>query len=220
MPPIADFATLAAQPAPGLDELALALAAEFGPIDAASALAELDRLGAELGEAAGRTPRTQAEACRLVLGERHGFSGDREDYDHPRNSRLDEVLRRRRGLPILLSVVYVEAARRAGVPLAGVGLPGHFVVGHFGVDPPLLLDPFAGGVRLRAQAPAQLVRPWNAHETSLRMLSNLVASYAVRGDLYNAIQAAHLRLALPLDAANRRRLEGELRSLQQRLAGR
>ena len=60
---------------------------------------------------------------------------------------LDLVLTRRRGLPILLSVVYVEVARRAGIQIAGVGLPGHFVVGHFGTDPPVLLDPFAGGGR-------------------------------------------------------------------------
>ena len=66
-------------------------------------------------------------------------------YDHPDNSMLDLVLTRRRGLPILLSVVYVEVARRAGIELAGVGLPGHFVVGHFGAEPAALLDPFAGG---------------------------------------------------------------------------
>ena len=76
---------------------------------------------------------------------------------------LDRVLERRRGLPILLSAVYVEVARRADVPLAGVGLPGHYVVGHFGGAEPLLLDPFNGGVEVTGDAPAALVRPWSPH---------------------------------------------------------
>jgi regulator of sirC expression with transglutaminase-like and TPR domain len=145
------------------------------------------------------SPFDAVEACRVVLSERHGFAGDRVEYDHPHNSMLDLVLERRRGLPIALSVVYVEAARRAGIELAGVGLPGHFVAGHFGVDPPLLLDPFGGGTRFAADGGPGTVRPWGRHETVLRMLNNLVASYRQRGDLARAIRAAELRLALRLD---------------------
>ena len=130
---------------------------------------------------------------------------------------LDRVLERRRGLPILLSVVYVEVARRAGVPLAGVGLPGHYVVGHFGAPEPLLLDPFGGGVRITPDAPASLVRPWTPHETAMRMLNNLVPSYRRRGDLAGAIRAAELRLALPAAEALRDTLATELRTLQARL---
>lgn len=124
--------------------LALALAAEFRDVDAADAIARLDILGAEVARASEQTDRTsesQALVCGRTIGAAHGFVGDREHYDNPGNSMLDLVLRRRRGLPILLSVVYVEAARRAAIPIAGVGLPGHFVVGHFGTDPPVLLDP-------------------------------------------------------------------------------
>ena len=110
------FATLAAAPGPGLAELALALAAEFRRVDDALALAELERLGAELGRETCGSPLEQADACRLVLGERNGFVGNREEYDHPDNSMLDLVLERRTGLPIVLSVVYVEAARLAGIP--------------------------------------------------------------------------------------------------------
>src|SRR5450755_4022683 len=68
-------------------------------------------------------PRSWRFACGQLLGAAHGFAGNRERYDDPDNSMLDLVLARRRGLPILLSVVYIEVARRGGIPLAGVGLP-------------------------------------------------------------------------------------------------
>ena len=211
------FAEAAARTDATLDELALALAAEFRAVDEAASLAELDRLGSELAAEAPRSPDEEADACRLVLGERHGFTGNRDDYDHPANSMLDLVLERRTGLPILLSVVYCEVARRAGVALAGVGLPGHYVVGHFGVEPPILLDPFAGGTRVVGEVAGDIVRAWSPHETALRMLNNLVAAYSARGDLGNAIRAADLRLALPVTNAARGHLDLELRRLRARL---
>jgi len=229
---VPSFAVLARRPDAGLDALALALAAEFRAVDAAAALAALDGLGAELAEDLARGPSgdsgapagdgaerasAEARACAELLGRRHGFAGDQERYDDPRNSMLDVVLERRCGLPILLSVVYVEVARRAGVALAGVGLPGHFVVGHFGGPAPVLLDPFAGGAEVEGEPPAALVRPWGPHETALRMLNNLVASFQRRGDLARAIRAATLRLALPADAALHDALETELRAMRARL---
>jgi regulator of sirC expression with transglutaminase-like and TPR domain len=211
------FVRLAAQADPRLDELALALAAEFREADAAGALARLDALGAEVAREPAGSAEAEAAALRRVLGERHGFRGRSDDYDHPDNSMLDLVLERCAGLPILLSVVYVEVARRAGIELARVGLPGHFVVGHFGVDPPLLLDPFGGGAPVEADAPAGLVRPWLPHETALRVLNNLVASYTSRHDLARAIRAAELRVALPLADDARAGLEAQLRALRARL---
>ena len=208
------FSVLAAQPEPPLDELALALAAELRETDAAGAIEELDRLGEELRPAAGGDPASEVRALRGLLGEQHGFAGDREQYDHPDNSMLDLVLERRRGLPILLSVVYVEVARRAGVALAGVGLPGHFVAGHFGAEPPLLLDPFGGGAAVEA---GEGVRPWSAPETAVRMLNNLTASYRRRADLARAIRAAEMRLELPVEEAYRAPFETELRALRARL---
>jgi regulator of sirC expression with transglutaminase-like and TPR domain len=212
-----DFATLASNPDPPVEELALALAAELRETDSDRALERLDALGEELAESAGPSPPEEAFACTEVLGGRRGLAGDREEYDNPRNSMLDVVLERGRGLPIALSVVYVAAARRAGIALAGVGLPGHFVVGHFGASPPLLLDPFGGGVPVVVEAPARLLRPWSAHEIALRMLNNLVPAYARRAQLGEAIVAARMRLALPVPEEERERLEGELRALQARL---
>jgi regulator of sirC expression with transglutaminase-like and TPR domain len=214
------FSELAATPDPDLDRLALALAAEFRTVDARSALASLDDLGAELADTAAAAmgdPAGEAEACAAVLGDRHGFEGNREDYHHPDNSMLDRVLERRKGLPIVLSIVYVEAARRAGLPLHPVGLPGHFLVAHFGSDPPLMLDPFAGGRPLNDRPEPRLVRPWGPHETALRMLNNLVHAYTQHPDLTRAIHAAELRLALPAAEDLRVKLEAEARGLRARL---
>jgi regulator of sirC expression with transglutaminase-like and TPR domain len=220
VPEMPGFAEVAVDRHATLDVLALALVAEFRDVDAAEAMARLDVLGAEVVRAAERTHRTpegQALACGRVIGGVHGFVGDREHYDDPGNSMLDLVLTRRRGLPILLSVVYVEAARRAAIPIAGVGLPGHFVVGHFGSDPPVLLDPFAGGGRVETDAPRHLVRPWRADEIAMRMLNNLVAAYDRRGDLGAAIHAARLRLALPARPSQHDLLRAELQAIQARL---
>ena len=210
------FAALAADPTARLDALALALAAELRPVDAAAALAALDELAGEVREVATSTGGELA-ALRFVLGERHGYAGAEEEYDHPDHSMLDLVLERRRGLPIALSVVYVETARRAGIALDGVGLSGHYVVGQFRPgDAPVLLDPFRGGQPIAAPRPSE-VRPWTAHETTLRMLNNLVGSYTRRNDLGRAIRAAEMRLELSLEPALREALATELRGLRARL---
>jgi regulator of sirC expression with transglutaminase-like and TPR domain len=211
------FAELAASREPRLDALALALAGEFGECDVEGALEQLERLGAEIAEACGaeQSPPVELEAVVEVLGRRHGFAGNRQVYDDPDNSMLDRVLAQRTGLPILLSIVYVEAARRAGIELGGVGLPGHYVAGHFGGPSPLLVDPFAGGRRLEAAGPT-VVR-WGAHDTALRMLNNLVGSYRRRNDVTRAIRAAELRLDLPLGERQAAALALELRSIRSAL---
>lgn len=215
------FATLAAHDDPPLDALALALAAEFEAVDADAAIMRLDALGHEYADAlrgVDHSPAAQARALATLLADVHGFAGDTAHYDDPRNSMLDRVLERRRGLPILLSAVYAEVARRAGVPIAGVGLPGHYVVGHFGADPALLFDPFGGGAPVRA-APgsAHLVRPWTAKETAMRMLNNLVASYQRRGQVPLALRAAELRLLLPAEPDLQDVLARELEMIRARL---
>jgi regulator of sirC expression with transglutaminase-like and TPR domain len=214
------FTELARRPDAAMDELALAMAAEFRAVDSAAALAQLDALGGALRDvvaAADGTAAGETRACVELLGGREGFAGDRERYDDPQNSMLDVVLAHRRGLPIALSVVYMEVARRAGVPLAGVGLPGHYVVGHFGAEPPVLIDPFAGGEPVEVRHPDPLVRPWTPHETAMRMLNNLVGSFQRRGDIGAAIRAAELRMALPAEEALVESLRADLRAMQARL---
>jgi regulator of sirC expression with transglutaminase-like and TPR domain len=209
------FRELAQSPAPTLDRLALAIAAEFREVDVKRALSRLDELADELVTAG--SPTEEGDAIAALIGGRYGFVGNDADYDDPDNSMLDLVLERGLGLPILLSVVYEEVARRRGIPLHGIGLPGHFVVAHFGADPPLVYDPFAGGERIELDAPSSLVRPWRPQETALRILNNLVASYGRRGNLMSAIRAAELRLELPMEVETYTELEAELRSYRARL---
>jgi len=97
------------------------------------------------------------------------------------------------------------------------GCPGHFVVAHFGADPPLVYDPFDGGQRMDLDVPPELLRPWRAQETALRILNNLVAAFGKRGDLGRAIRAAELRLELPMDVESYTALDAELRTYRARL---
>lgn len=137
-----------------------------------------------------------AAAARAVVGllAREGFAGDEQSYEDPRNSFLDRVLERRRGLPISLSVLAVHLGRHAGVPLHGIGFPGHFLVGMRLRDAePIVLDPFRGGQQLQAAELAQLLaratgrraapeqerwrehlRPASGRDVVVRMLRNLV----------------------------------------------
>ena len=194
-----------------LDEALFLVAAHDHDVDIDDGRRRLDDLAAGCGDG-------RLDGLRRVLFDGDApFVGDADDYHHPDNSFLDRVLERRRGLPILLSVVYVEVARRAGVALAGVGLPGHFVVGHFGVTPPVLLDPFAGGAPVAAEHPAGIVRPWHAHEIALRMLNNLVGSYRRRGDIVSAIRAASMRLDLPTGPVIHDAMRQELLAMQAQL---
>ena len=103
----------------------------------------------------------RAHACKALneyLFEELGFVGNRKQYEDPRNSCLNEVLERRTGIPITLSVVYMEVARRAGLHIDGVNFPGHFLVRcsegkpRKGAD--LIIDPFhAGALLVRARLP-------------------------------------------------------------------
>jgi regulator of sirC expression with transglutaminase-like and TPR domain len=139
-----------------------------------------------------------AQARRLseyVYGEL-GFAGDRETYDDPRNSYLDDVLSRRTGLPISLAVVLCALGRRAGVVVEGVGFPGHFLA-RVGGPGGVYVDPFHGGRLLDEPALARLARsflgsvsaleaahlaPVGTKAIAVRMLLNLKRAHEKRGD--------------------------------------
>ncbi|MGK5728244.1 transglutaminase-like domain-containing protein [Streptomyces sp. URMC 124] len=224
------FADAARETRPDLALLCLLIAAEADPepgeeaIDAAQI--ELDRL-AGLLPALGRqaAPRRWAEALAELLGERCGFHGSPADYRRLESSLLTEVLRRRRGLPILLSVVWMEVARRAGAPVYGVALPGHFVVG-FG-DPAgghALADPFDGGRILSEEEAGLLVAgatgtpiapsafsPAEPVEIVLRVLNNIRAWAAARPERSDVqLWAVELSLLLPSHPARLRYERAEL----------
>ncbi len=153
--------------------------------------------------------RRRAEALNGHLVRRGGFRGDREAYDHPRNSWLHSVIERRRGLPITLSVVWLEIGRRAGVPLVGVGAPGHFLLRHRD-DADVFVDAFHGHVldregvralfRALAEEPVELTEaqlaPVGARAVLLRMLHNLRTAWERRGEGLKMVAACDRLLLL------------------------
>ncbi|MGW4345790.1 MULTISPECIES: transglutaminase-like domain-containing protein [unclassified Streptomyces] len=178
---------------------------------------ELDRLAGELPYRPGG-PLAWARALCELLGERYGFGGSAADYQRLDSSLLHEVLRRRRGLPILLSVVWMEVARRAGAPVYGVALPGHFVVGFGPAGEQVLADPFDGG-RVLTGADAELLvagatgaplkpsmlEPADPLDVVLRILNNVRAWAAVRPERSDvALWAVELSLVLPSHPARLR----------------
>ena len=140
-----------------------------------------------------------------------GFSGNRENYYDPRNSYLNDVLERKMGLPITLSVVYMSIGRRLGMPLFGVGLPGHFIVKWEDQNTRLLIDPFnrgeildEAGVEARVldtfHAQAEFQPEWittvDARYILIRLLNNLKAIFVQTQNLTRAWQAVDKLLIL------------------------
>ena len=148
-----------------------------------------------------------------------GFRGNADNYYDPRNSYLNEVLRRRAGIPITLAVVYMEVGRRLRVPLLGVGMPGHFLVRHAEIDN-LFVDPFHGGILLSADECRQmledlaegpfrwddrLLAPISNRQILARIIRNLKAIYMYDDDYVRALEMSDFALALePHSAENRR----------------
>lgn len=197
------FAAEARAERPDLAVLCLLLAAEADPeLDERAmdwAQMELDRMAGMLPYGL-RDARAWASAVAGLLGGQLGFHGTPADYDRLSSSLLHEVLRRRRGLPILLSVVWLEVARRAGAPVYGLALPGHFVIGFGDPEEGVVVDPFAGGASLGA-GPAELAAgPRTAARTLdivLRILNNIRAWAATRPE-HSAVALWALDLALLL----------------------
>jgi regulator of sirC expression with transglutaminase-like and TPR domain len=215
------FAALVARPEEEipLDEAALLIAAQARPdLDVAAELALLDEL-------AGGCKEPTLDGLTRHLFSELGFRGNTEEYADPDNSYLDQVLRRRVGIPISLSVLTMEVGRRLGVPLDGVGMPGHFLVRHR-AEPGTFLDPFGGGRRLDAagcQALFAALGGTGWHEDYLapvgtrailtRMLLNLQGLF-LPSDLRSAAWVLELRLAIPgLGVADRLGLARALGSL-------
>jgi len=199
------------------DDLVGALFAIEGTPPVARRLAEavLDEAAAVVRERAAGT-RSSFQKARLlarVLAEELGFAGDEDDYYDPRNVLLGPLLERHKGMPILLSVLWMEVGRRAGIPVAGIGLPGHFIV-RVGPPPGTLADPFAGGVPLTVDDCRRKVKalaggrvPWRADylrqmETPAlleRVLRNLSGCRGRTGDEAGRFRAVTFLSALRPD---------------------
>jgi hypothetical protein len=207
-----------------LDRALVLLSVEVQPDDVATGtgLDEVEhRWLAELDDLAESVPDDGRDDSRLrsVLS---GFQGTSSDYALLESSLLPDVLRRRRGLPILLSTVWTEVARRAGVPAYGVGLPGHFVVGVGDPDGVrVLVDPWSGGRLLpydrardiaaetgRSLRPEHL-RPHDPIDTIDRVLGNIRAWASTPERARHRVWAAELGLMLPRHDLGLRREYGE-----------
>lgn len=187
------------------DEVALLISAHLRPqLDVADEMAALDRL-------AEGCPTPDLQGVRTRLFSDLGFRGDDENYHRPDNSYLDAAIRRRRGLPITLSVLTIGVARRVGVPLVGVGMPGHFLVGD-AVDRDVYVDPFGGGSLLDAAGCERLfhalqgpraafhpsyLQPVGPRAIAARMLANLKAVFAASGDQGSLVSVLRLRTTVP-----------------------
>jgi regulator of sirC expression with transglutaminase-like and TPR domain len=183
----------------------------------------LDALASASGAAGVGDPLKALHRLREFLFEEQGFTGNAEDYYDPRNSCLNDVLERRVGIPITLSLVLMEVGRRAGLSIVGVGLPGHFVVRADVGSEPVLLDPFDGGAVLTHERAAELVARATGRRVPLtdahfvpatkrqilgRMLMNLRGIYCGRGEWGKALAVFDRLLSLDADAVGHVRDRG------------
>ncbi len=190
-----------AMDAPGDDLASAALAiarVEYPSLDPHPYFAMLDRMGHEAAARMRHTSSDSVCAFNEYLYDEQGFAGNRDRYDDPRNSFINEVLDRRTGIPISLAVVYLEVARRAGLHVVGVNFPGHFLlrvrdaVGSDARSEGVIIDPFHGGAQLseydcrqllrhhvgdQAAFDATLLASTTRHDIVVRMLVNLKRLY-------------------------------------------
>ena len=232
-----------------LAEGALLIAKKAYPdLDIGDYLSRIDRLAHGVSE---RLPAAASETDRILalnryLFEELGFGPNVEDYYDQRNSFLNDVLERRVGIPISLSVLYIEVGRRVGLPLQGVSFPGHFLVKCKLEQGVVILDPYGSGTSLSLQDLQQRLRATRGGEVSraivaamlvaadkkqilARMLRNLKGIYLEQGDHNRALSVMDWIVSvIPGDAAEVRdrgllflRLEGfraALRDLERYLA--
>lgn len=196
-----------------LAEAALWVAAEEYPgLDPRPSLDRLEGFAARVTLRLGssKDPLDAIAAANGVLYDEEGFAGNRDDYYDPRNSFMNEVLDRRIGIPITLAILYMEVLRRAGIPAAGIALPGHFLAGVLTSEGVLCVDAYNRGRRLSVKDCAAIVskvhggrtplspehlRPVGPRAVMTRLLTNLKNIY-VESRSYAKAHAVIDRLAL------------------------
>jgi regulator of sirC expression with transglutaminase-like and TPR domain len=150
-------------------------------------------------------------ALNFVLFEQQAFRGNREHYFDPRNSFLNEVLDRKTGIPISLSILYIEVAHRIGLSLQGVGFPGHFLVKYPGNNEEIVVDPFNRGEILSQQNletmlyrlyggkvvfEPHLLETISKKQILRRMLNNLKIIYLRQNDLIKGLSIVERLMVL------------------------
>ena len=217
------FSQIAKSPEPDLATSGLLIAKlEYPNLDASRYLERLDEMGLavleRLNEAPENDPLKRIEVINAYLYKEEGFTGNKSQLNDPRNNLLNAVIDRKTGIPIMLAVVYIEVARRAGVTVEGVNFPGHFLLripyrngtaDH--VDFDLIVDPFHSGAILSESDCRHLLNrsvnpqmPFDRrllmHATKLqiiiRMLVNLKRLYVTMLSFPQARAITELLLAL------------------------
>jgi len=213
-----------------LAEAALLIArGEYPDLDPAHYLHRLDFLAGQCGARLGPGPSAADVVARLngyLFGEA-GFRGDLSTFNDPRNSYLNEVLDRRQGIPITLSLLYMEIGARLGLRIEGISFPGHFLV-RAAHGSGIVLDPFDGGRSVdRVELQRRLDGVGGAHrnlddllqaasrrDIIARMLRNLKAIHMEREDFARALGTVNLILevfpAVPAEVRDRARLHEQL----------
>ena len=188
-----------------LDRAALEIARlEYPDLDAGLAIGELDRYAATIADRAhdlSDGPRFVETANEFLFGEL-GLQGNDDDYYNPDNSCLNRVLESKLGIPITLSVIYIEVARRLAKPVSGIGLPGHFLIRYDDGDYSTYIDPFHGGTLLDAEGccrlaqseslDPELLAPVDRRAVVMRMVNNLRQIYFSRRDAVRALRVVDL----------------------------
>lgn len=156
------------------------------------------------------------------LFDEEGFRGNYDNYYDPKNSFINDVMERRLGIPITLSLLYIEVGKCLGVPLQGVGMPGQFLVKHAEVDD-LFVDPYQNGILLTAAEceskfrqlthgnlawDARYLSPVSSREFVARMLRNLKAIYIQRRDYERVLATIDRLLSIHPDSSDERRDRG------------
>jgi regulator of sirC expression with transglutaminase-like and TPR domain len=224
----ARFADVVQRPEPEIElaEAALLVAAEEYPQLAPEPyLRRLDELAERARDRVWdeTAPIMMLQEVSRVLYEEEGFRGNRMEYYDPRNSFLNDVLDRRMGIPITLSIVYLEIGWRLGIPLHGVNFPGHFMVRYAGEALQLLVDPFQSGmVRFEDESQDLLdhvyggsvrmkpeyLREADRRDILVRLLANLKGNYLNRRDDVRALSAIERILLVRPDSADDERDRG------------
>lgn len=169
-------------------------------LDVTAICAQLDAFAARARKLMPRaaTMRSQARVLNRVLFEEYGLRGNVDNYTDPKNSLIDQVLERRVGIPISLSIVYLLVAQRVGLELEPVGVPGHFLVGGYEPEGPFFVDAFNGGKLLSPEDVFDRIRslqhtpqladlaPTPVREVLSRACRNLANHYAAADDVAHA----------------------------------
>lgn len=190
---------------------------EYPTLDPAEYLNALDTMAAEVGERLGeqRYPLRIVQTINEYLYDDLGFTGNSSDYYDPRNSFLNQAIDRRTGIPITLSLVYLEIARRLDFPMLGIGMPGHFLIRPDFEEAGIFVDAFNRGEVLfpadceqrlsliygrAVQLQPEFLEPIGAKQFLARMLTNLKAIYLNRGEAQKCLAAIERILLLFPDA--------------------